>query len=260
MDTSLNFTLRIENQVTDNYCFTSLRINSKPKWIRGRGCPTFYSKFSNYSADYVNKLYNMVRRQSNAPFFCFTDDSDGIDSNIIVIKIDVSQYLYWNNWWPAWCKILLYNRKELDQFYKKIFFDLDTIIHGDITPIIEHDDNFSLVYSKWRGLPYKMQNPHKSMYNSSCIVWKNNKSIYDYWMKNPRGYVERYMGTDDFYHSEKIKRTALPQIFYSNRQGCSTNQDNSLIMRDDHAVALLHQEPKNHILNIEEHPILEYWK
>ena len=117
MDTSLNFTLRIENQVTDNYCFTSLRINSKPKWIRGRGCPTFYSKFSNYSADYVNKLYNMVRRQSNAPFFCFTDDSDGIDSDIIVIKIDVSQYLYWINWWPAWCKILLYNRQELDQFY-----------------------------------------------------------------------------------------------------------------------------------------------
>ena len=248
---------RTERKVTDNYCFTCLRINSKPKWVPNKGCPSYYSKFSFYSAEYVNKLYNMVRLQSDAPFFCFTDDTDGLNKNIEIIDMDVTEYQDWYRWWPAWCKILMFD--HLHEFDRKIFFDLDTIIHGDITPIIEHDDKFSLVYSKWRGMPYKMKNPRKSMYNSSCIVWKDNRDVYEYWKMNAKHFVSLYPGTDDFYHCEKIARTALPQIFYSYREGCTLNQSNSLIMREDHAVALLHQDPKNHILNVDDHPIIKYW-
>ena len=253
----IHTTQRTERKVTDNYCFTCLRINSKPKWVPNKGCPSYYSKFSFYSAEYVNKLYNMVRLQSDAPFFCFTDDTDGLNKNIEIIDMDVTEYQDWYRWWPAWCKILMFD--HLHEFDRKIFFDLDTIIHGDITPIIEHDDKFSLVYSKWRGMPYKMKNPRKSMYNSSCIVWKDNRDVYEYWKMNAKHFVSLYPGTDDFYHCEKISRTALPQIFYSYREGCTLNQSNSLIMREDHAVALLHQDPKNHILNVDDHPIIKYW-
>ncbi len=253
----IHTTQRTERKVTDNYCFTCLRINSKPKWVPNKGCPSYYSKFSFYSAEYVNKLYNMVRLQSDAPFFCFTDDTDGLNKNIEIIDMDVTEYQDWYRWWPAWCKILMFD--HLHEFDRKIFFDLDTIIHGDITPIIEHDDKFSLVYSKWRGMPYKMKNPRKSMYNSSCIVWKDNRDVYEYWKMNAKHFVSLYPGTDDFYHCEKIARTALPQIFYSYREGCTLNQSNSLIMREDHAVALLHQDPKNHILNVDDHPIIKYW-
>ena len=253
----IHTTQRTERKVTDNYCFTCLRINSKPKWVPNKGCPSYYSKFSFYSAEYVNKLYNMVRLQSDAPFFCFTDDTDGLNKNIEIIDMDVTEYQDWYRWWPAWCKILMFD--HLHEFDRKIFFDLDTIIHGDITPIIEHDDKFSLVYSKWRGMPYKMKNPRKSMYNSSCIVWKDNRDVYEYWKMNAKHFVSLYPGTDDFYHCEKIARTALPQIFYSYREGCTLNQSNSLIMREDHAVALLHQDPKNHILNVDDHPIVKFW-
>ena len=123
--TSLNFTLRIGKQVTDNYCFTSIKIGDK------------------YDAGYVNKLYNMVRLQSDVPFFCFTDNTDGLNKNIETIDMDVTEYQDWYRWWPAWCKILMFN--HLHEFDRKIFFDLDVIIHGDITPILEHDENFSLV-------------------------------------------------------------------------------------------------------------------
>ena len=40
-----------------------------------------------YSADYINKLYNMVKRHLPAEFkfYCQTEDTDGLDSNIEIL-------------------------------------------------------------------------------------------------------------------------------------------------------------------------------
>ena len=120
----------------------------------------------------------MVRLQSDVPFFCFTDNTDGLNKNIETIDMDVTEYQDWYRWWPAWCKILMFN--HLHEFDRKIFFDLDVIIHDDITKLLLHDaksprNNFSLIQSVWRGRTYQMANPTKSLFNSSCMVWKNNK-------------------------------------------------------------------------------------
>ena len=227
--------------MTDNICITCLKIGDK------------------FNAEYVNKLYTMVRHQTEAPFFCFTDNPEGIDPNVNVVSIDVSDYLQWENWWAAWYKILLFVAPEIEKFDRKIFFDLDVIIHGDIKPILEHSDGFSLIYSKWKGVMHKIKYPDKSMFNSSVMVWSDNKIVYEHWSKDPKGFVAKYHGTDDFYHNEEIVRTPVPSICYSYRDGCKTNQLNSLVMRDDHALAILHQQPKNHELNVSEHPIIEYW-
>ena len=213
-----------------------------------------------FTSDYVNRLYSMVRKQTDAPFYCFTDDPEGIEDGPLVEKIDVEEHLSWENWWAAWYKLCIFNSPVLEQYDRKIFFDLDVIIHGNIQPILDHDDDFSLIYSKWKGVRHRIDYPHKSMYNSSCMVWKDNKHIYDYWMQSPKEFVEKYHGTDDFYHNEKIKRTALPPISYSYRDGVKPDQKNSLVMREDHALAILHQKPKNHELDFKQHPIVEYWK
>ena len=167
MDTLQNSIRRTDKQVTDNYCFTCLKIGDK------------------YSADYVNKLQNMVRQQSDAPFFCFTDDPTGVE--MPCVYMDVSEYKDWDNWWAAWCKILMFNAPQIEGFDRKIFFDLDTIIHGDITQLLLHErrsprNSFSLVRSYWRGATYQLANPHKSMFNSSVMVWKDNSHIYKKWM------------------------------------------------------------------------------
>lgn len=232
---------KTEQRMTDNYCITCLKVGDK------------------FTSDYVNKLYTMVRYQTDAPFFCFTDNSKGIINDINVISIDVSEYLTWKNWWAAWYKLCLFVAPELEKFDRKIFFDLDVIIHGNIQDILEHNDNFSLIYSKWKGVMHKVKYPTKSMFNSSVMIWKDNASIYEYWMKNPKGYVEKYHGTDDFYHNEEIERTPVPSICYSYRDGCKSNQENSLVLREDHALAILHQQPKNHELDVSQHPIVEYW-
>ena len=40
-----------------------------------------------YSIDYVNRLYNMVKRNLRADFkfYCQTDDTQGMDTNIVAL-------------------------------------------------------------------------------------------------------------------------------------------------------------------------------
>ena len=58
-------------------------------------------------------------------------------------------------------------------------------------------------------------------------MWKDASNVYNHYMKSPQQFVSKYAGTDDFYHNEKIKRTALPHIIYSYRDGEKPNQYNS---------------------------------
>ena len=85
----------------DNYCITCLKIGDK------------------FTSDYVNKLYTMVRHQTDAPFFCFTDNPEGIIDGVNVVLIDVSEYLTWKNWWAAWYKLFLFVAPELKKFDRK---------------------------------------------------------------------------------------------------------------------------------------------
>jgi len=153
----------------------------------------------------------------------------------------------------------MFVKPELRKYTRKIFFDLDVIIHGDISDILNHDADFALVYSTWKGLPFKIKYPKKSLFNSSVIVWKDASHVYEHFMKSPKDFVSKYAGTDDFYHNEKIKRTQLPHCIYSYRDGEKPNQYNSFVLRKHKSIALLHQKPKNHELNIYDHPILKYW-
>ena len=44
-----------------------------------------------YEAEYVNKLKNMIKRNTSyeVSFYCFTDDSNGFDEDIIVKPLPV---------------------------------------------------------------------------------------------------------------------------------------------------------------------------
>ncbi len=232
---------RIVKMETSNLCITCIKIGDK------------------FDAEYVNKLYDMVHRQIDVPFFCFTDNTSGIKEGVTVVEIDVTEYSQWENWWPAWWKINMFVRPEIQDFKRKIFFDLDVIIHGDITKILESNSPFALVYSSWKGLPFQVKNPTKSMFNSSVIAWDDAKHIYDHWMQDAKGFVAKYAGTDDFYHNEKIKRYRLPPIIYSYRDGCAPRQENCLEFRPSMGLAILHQHPKNHELDPNIHIIARYW-
>ena len=65
-------------------------------------CITCIKIGDKFDSQYVNKLYNMVRLQTDAPFYCFTDNPTDINPDVIVVDIDVSEYKSWDNWWAAW--------------------------------------------------------------------------------------------------------------------------------------------------------------
>ena len=220
-----------------------------------------------YSSDYVNNLHKMVKRYIDLPFICFTDDRKNISQDIQCYDIEPIQT---DKYWPAWSKLELLNRKELDVFEKKIFFDLDIIIHDDISALLECEDNFSLIYSKWKKGIFSM-----CYINSSIMIWKDAKYIYDYWQENRDFYISKYSGIDKFITFERLTYTHVPDIVYSYRFGDKPTdffeldeknrpdkmkyEDGVFQMRKEYSVALFHGRYDIVSFDREKHEILKYW-
>ena len=82
-----------------------------------------------YSAEYVNKLYNMVQRHLSLDheFYCITENSAGLDPNIKLLPLDINPDI--DIGW--WYKINLFDPK----FPLKgtiLFLDLDIVIFNSI--------------------------------------------------------------------------------------------------------------------------------
>lgn len=129
--------------------------------------PEFRSKFD---ANSVNVLRNMLERNYSGPFklVCFTDDPVGIDRRVEVLPI-------WDNWanlvsplgvgYPSCYRRLLAFRSDMEQIVggRFISIDLDCVITGDITPIVEREEDFIIWHAETRDTPYNgslwMMNP-----------------------------------------------------------------------------------------------------
>ncbi len=80
-----------------------------------------------YSAEYVNKLYNMAKRHSTVPFkfACITEDPGGLNSDIVHIPIPNHKLSGW--WYKTWIF-----SNELPINGNILFFDLDVVIIKNI--------------------------------------------------------------------------------------------------------------------------------
>ena len=93
-----------------------------------------------YGADYVNKLYNGVKRNLsiNHSFACFTEDKNGLDENIKVIPLK-EKNSEWQGWWSKvnifdgeYYRDIIGNEQELTVLY----IDLDMIIAGNMDDLV----------------------------------------------------------------------------------------------------------------------------
>ena len=81
-----------------------------------------------YSAEYVNKLYSMVKRNLTVPFefVCFTEDATNIDPDIRIEPIPlISGVTGW------WYKPMFFN-PNIALRGTILFFDLDVIVFRNI--------------------------------------------------------------------------------------------------------------------------------
>ena len=83
-----------------------------------------------YGSEYVNRLYNGIKRNCSLPFelYCFTNDKVGIVSDVIVHDLPYSHNIV--SWWN---KIWLFSDEVPFNKGERLFYlDLDTLITGNI--------------------------------------------------------------------------------------------------------------------------------
>ena len=99
-----------------------------------------------FSADYVNILARMVRKNLTRPyrFVCFTEDANGLDADIEVRplpQMDLDAKLPER----GWRKLTVFQKTLADLSGRALFIDLDVLICGNIDSFFEIDGDFRII-------------------------------------------------------------------------------------------------------------------
>ncbi len=133
-----------------------------------------------YSADYVNKLYNMTQRHLTVPhrFVCFTEDSAGLNPNIEIKSLPHNSSI--KGWW--W-KTYLFKSDHFAQGDINLFFDLDIVIVNNIDKLVSHSTDPFVGFED----PGKIYS-RTSKLNSSVMRWNSGQysNIWDNYISDPR--------------------------------------------------------------------------
>jgi len=126
-----------------------------------------------YDADYVNKLFLAVKRNSTVEFtfHCFTDNNDGLDDRIAAHPLPYTNIEGW------WQKLYLFSG-EIPIEGRILFIDLDTLITRNIDHYIKHDSGFVVLRDLWA----KRDNVGSAI--MSFEVGKHTQ-IWDNYIRNP---------------------------------------------------------------------------
>ena len=116
-----------------------------------------------YPSKYANVLNSMVKRHTTVPyqFHCFTDDPNGLDTDINVIKLPSDPYI--KSWWS---KLWMF-APEMPIKGNILYFDLDVVIFDNIDPLFSHNGKFNIIrdFNRCRIKDWKLS-------NSSCMRWQ----------------------------------------------------------------------------------------
>ena len=127
---------------------------------------------SRYDANYVNVLFDMVRRnlQAKLPgrFVCFTDDATGLDPLIEVRP--VPKDLAHRGWWA---KLWLFSEGAFPKGERVLYFDLDTVVCGPIDALAAYQGEFAILRDAYRpdGLQSSVMAWEAGMYTHLYNCW-----------------------------------------------------------------------------------------
>ena len=145
-----------------------------------------------YIPQYVNVLYNMVKRHTTVPyeFHCITDDPKGLDPHIDIIKLP--QHPWIKTWWS---KLWMFS-PEFPLKGNILFFDLDVIIFKNIDSLFTHNPGkFNIIrdFNRCRVKDWKQS-------NSSCMRWEAGTMdfLYNDFVKDHAQVMRRNWGDQDW--------------------------------------------------------------
>jgi len=169
-----------------------------------------------FSPEYVNNLYSGIKRNTTIPFklHCFTEDSTEIISDIIIHKLPD---LGIDGWWN---KIYLFNKDlPFTPNTPIMFFDLDTLVTGNIDHILSYDVK-TLV-----GL----ENFYRGGFATGLLMWRHGvmNHAWEIFNKDMRGHINSTSDGDQEFTGRYLPanteyfQTLFPEQIYSYKQSCS---------------------------------------
>lgn len=211
-----------------------------------------------YQAEYVNKLYSMVKRNLTVPFefVCYTDDSTGIDKAIRTEPISIIAGV--TGWWY---KPMFFN-SNLGLKGTILFFDLDVVIFKNIDYLFTHEPNKFCIIRDFNRHVIKNYNK----FNSSVfrLTTGMHRSVYDEFIKNPKHHIGRYHGDQDWIRamvkegeyaywpeewiqSYKWEMRGKPRYNSAPRGQRDFAVNGDPVIKDQTSVAVFHGDPNPHI-------------
>jgi hypothetical protein len=170
-----------------------------------------------YSADYVNKLFNMVQRNLTPPFrfICFTDDATGLIPDIETREFVDKELTGW------WLKLELFRRSLDDIRGSILFLDLDVVIIRNIDCLFEFaPSEFCIIQDQQK----------QTAYNSSVFRFEAGQypHVWERFHARKSEIVATYYGDQDWI-SENIKDATLwPSAWIvSYKKQCSARMNRS---------------------------------
>lgn len=144
-----------------------------------------------YGPEYVNKLYNMIRRHLTMPhrFICFTEDRKDLNDNIEIIDLPKLPIDGW------WYKPYIFKHGHFPDGDTILYFDLDMVIVNNIDHFVTY------MASHFVGLQDvgRVFRPGYQKLGSAVMRWPANK-YHDIWdkLENNFGQAKRLHGDQDW--------------------------------------------------------------
>jgi hypothetical protein len=158
-----------------------------------------------YGPEYVNRLYNMVKRNLTIPhrFVCFTDDATGIDSGVETFPMPEIPLPESHKNLP-WRKIGLFSPKLADLEGQALFLDLDLVIVGNIDCFFAYEGDFCIIHN-WT-------HPDRIVGNSSVYRFEvgADSYVYDTIVNDMQGQLAKYRNSQTFLSHTVKKLTYWP--------------------------------------------------
>jgi len=245
-----------------------------------------------YTVDYVNKLYNNVKRNLHIPFtfFCQTDITDGLNSKIEIIPFltdlpNSTPEEMWNSENFRFNKPRLWDRPKLNYWKPngwnltglKLALDIDLIIQNDMGPLLDLYQGKPLTARSWWHNMNEEKKPawakrYGARNNGGIYLWEDCESTKKIWedLNNNTEmiYFLFYGGSDNYISNRHLDSFDFvpSEYYYSFNRGCHWPDDVEYHTHRPEKIICVFNCDKNYDHHIELHEaaekhnwIKDYW-
>ena len=219
-----------------------------------------------YISQYVNVLYNMVKRHTTVPFefHCITENLKGLDPHIKTIKLPNDPWI--KTWWS---KLWMFG-SHFPLQGNILYFDLDVIVFRNIDELFNYkSDKFMIIrdFNRCRIKDWKLCNSSVMRWNTGTMnyLWhdfvsKPNKVMQD--NHGDQDWITKRADQDtNHWPDDWIRSYKWEMIGYKDtkaRRGPKLIFDRPPKIIEANKVAVFHGEPKP--FNCGDQFVLDNWK